>query len=146
METRHFIAPWKFRYNATQMACSKNKKWVVPGTVPLTLWSSHFNLRLISVAIIITLKQDMHFLLYIDRSDMYLDVSVIIVPSSEQHSYSIVLHCLVTPLPDTPPHQRVPKKPEAVLKNLIYLVCTLRKPAGKANFQNRQMWKCLLAL
>lgn len=117
---------------------------VVP--VPLTLWSNHFNLRLISVAIIITLKQDMHFLLYIDRSDMYFDVSVIIVPSSEQQSYSIVLHCLVTLLPDTPLHQRVPKKPEAVLKNLIYFVCTLRKPAGKANFQNRQIWKWLLTL
>lgn len=77
MKTGYLIAPGS---SGTMLP-----KWLVPkkGVVPLTLWPNHFNLRLISVAIIITLKQNMHFLLYIDSSDIHLDVSVIIVPSSE---------------------------------------------------------------
>lgn len=57
----------------------------VPGTVPLTMRYNHFPLSLlVSVARISILTQDMHFLLYIDRRDTYLDVGIIVCTFSEQ--------------------------------------------------------------
>ena len=57
----------------------------VPGTVPLIMCYNHFHLSLlVSVARISILTQDMHFLLYIDRKDTYLDVGIIVCTFSEQ--------------------------------------------------------------
>lgn len=107
---------------------SPKSKWVVPGIVPLTLHSSHFNPRfLISVAIIITLKQDMHFLLYIDRSDTYLDASFICTFLRTRVIFcspSLLIH---TPPGDLPSPEGTKQTRGTVLKNLIYFVFILRK-------------------